>query len=116
MAARKNPTVEVAREFVKRGAKAQAAVDAILGKPQAAASAPVAVDPGPMTVDELRRVGALLYGSRFQADLAEALGVSERFVHYLANGQKRIGRPTRDRLRDLVARRRQELAHIAGWL
>jgi hypothetical protein len=39
-----------------------------------------------MTPDLLRRMGAALYGERWQLELAEALGVSDRSMRYWVAG------------------------------
>src|SRR5262252_9440333 len=69
-----------------------------------------------MTAKELIRVGELLYGARFQTELAAALNVSLRALIYMTAGERPIRQVARDRLRELVAVRRLQFDEVARWL
>lgn len=69
-----------------------------------------------MTPAHLATAGALLYGARWQAELARALGVSRETVRLWANGTVPIRADVPATLADLLARRqaaiRVALAHL----
>jgi hypothetical protein len=64
----------------------------------------------------LERIGRALFGSRWQKELAEAIGMSERHMHYLAAGERPVSLERAAQLRDLVVRRRKELDVLARGL
>src|SRR5262245_18443273 len=85
-------------------------------KPQAITGASPAGSADAIRPDSLRLVGRLLYGDNFQVQLAADLGISLRALHYYVAGERPISEIARDRLRDLVAQRREALAEVARWL
>ena len=43
-----------------------------------------------MTIDELERIGEAMFGKRWRAELAGALGVSRQYPYDWSSGRKRI--------------------------
>jgi len=66
-----------------------------------------------MTPTLLRAAGELLYGSRWQSDLAEALGVSPRTVRHWASGARPVPDGAWDEVLRLV---RDRMNAIRAWL
>jgi len=55
-----------------------------------------------MTPAELIAAGELVYGSRWRAPLAKALGLSRRMIYYYLSGERRISEHTAVRIRRLA--------------
>ncbi|AVO23677.1 hypothetical protein [Xanthomonas phage XPP1] len=62
-------------------------------------------NPKHWTPNDLARVGRMLFGSRWQTDLAAALDVSDRAVRAWASGERRISAGVRE---DIVALLREQ--------
>ena len=69
-----------------------------------------------MTNDDLRQVGELLYGPRWQSDLARDLGVAGRTVRRWVAGDAEISDDVAGRLADQVADRLRRLTDLAERL
>ena len=65
-----------------------------------------------LTASELRRIGQALYGSRWQTELARALGLSPRYIRRLAAGTSPMTASLAGRVREVVARRQAEIAGL----
>jgi len=66
-----------------------------------------------MTPTHLRAAGELLYGTRWQSDLAEALEVSPRTVRHWASGARDMPSGAWDEVLGLV---RDRMNAIRAWL
>lgn len=67
-------------------------------------------------VQLLRRVGAALYGSRWQAALAGDLGVNDRTMRRWVSGEWPVPERAWGELRQLVTQRRDHLVEVAADL
>jgi len=65
-----------------------------------------------MTTDLLREVGEALYGSRWQSDLARALGVTDRTVRRWAAGEWQPAPAAWDAIIDLLKARGKAMAML----
>lgn len=65
-----------------------------------------------MTPANLAIAGLALYGPRWQAEMARALGVSRRTVVRWVAGEYAIPNRTADKLTELLAARRLELTRM----
>lgn len=71
--------------------------------------------------ERLRRCGAVLYGDRWQSDLARALGVNDRRVRQWMSGERPIPPGIWTDIAGLLRKRQQEVATLlrdldaAGW-
>jgi hypothetical protein len=69
-----------------------------------------------MTAVEVTRIGKVLFGERFQVELAGATGLSLRQMHYLVAGERTVTSVTAQLLRKVVERRLEEIAALAADL
>lgn len=65
-----------------------------------------------MTREDLIRAGRALFGERWQAPLAEALGLNPRTVRGYLSGRSKPGPGVEADIRRLLAERRQEIDRI----
>lgn len=69
-----------------------------------------------MRAADLRRIGAILYGDRWQTDLARALGVADRTVRRWAAGTHPIPEGLKADLLKLLAQRSAEVGRALAGL
>lgn len=69
-----------------------------------------------MTPHNLEQAGAVLFGPRWQTDLARALGVSDRTMRRWANGQNAVPDGLRAEILALFDERVEEIAKVKAAL